>query len=168
MGSIIFKALKNAQGQQIFISLLYEKLTKLGIENLHLKTGSSKGRPWTHLEICKSIVKFTEEGENKNKSETIFWRVDKRANKYYVRLNQYTYKPPKAYLNKMKNRLSLMRNILQDIVAEYSQLNQGKLANQGKAEREIVIYFEDKNSLVDLLELLPLVSKRFIEEYKKI
>ncbi len=163
-----FKALKNAQGQQIFVSLLYEKLTKLGIENLNFKTGSSAGRPWTELDIFESSVAYTEEGENKNITETIFWRVDIRSHKYYVRLNQYTYNPPKAYLIIMKKKLSEMRSILNDMVVQYSQLNQGKLANRGKAEREIAIFFEDKNSILDLLQVLPLLSKKFIEEYKSI
>lgn len=163
-----FTAFSDAQGQQIFVSALYQKLADLDINNLVFKTGSSSGRPWTELDICSSNVNYKSEGVNKTITETIFWRVDIRAKKYYVRLNQYSYNPPREYICFKKKRLAKLREISKKLISEYRQLYRGKVVNRGNAESEIVIFFEDKNSINDLLQVLPSLSKKFIEEYNKI
>lgn len=160
-----FKILKNAQGQEMFISHLYEALDNKNISALKFKTGSSSGRPWTELDICNKKIKYYVENTEKIVGETIFWRVDIRADKYYVRLNQYTYNPPKDYWEIKKKRLGELRNIAKKLIKENKVLIGGKLSNKGRAESEIVIFFEDKNSIKYLLETLPSISERFINEY---
>lgn len=158
-----FKTLKKAQGQEIFISHLYNALHEKQITDLKFKTGSSFGRPWTELYIYKKKVKYHKE---KNAIEIISWRVDTRSSKYYVRLNQYTHKPTKDYLPIKKKRLKKLRNIAKKLIQEDKKLNYGKLSNRGKAQSEIAIFFEDKNSINYLLNILPSLSKKIIEKYE--
>lgn len=162
-----FEVLKNAQGQEIFTSFLYNSLEKRGISELKFKTGSSSGRPWAEVNICSSQVKYNSENREKEIEETIFWRVDIRASKYYVRLNQYTYNPPKDYLPLKKKRLVELRSIAKNLINKDRQLFGGKISNKGKAESEIVIFFEDKNSIKYLLKVLPAFSEEFIKTYKE-
>ena len=163
-----FKAFKDMQGQHIFVSELYKRLAVFKADTLVFNSGSSFGRPWTGIELYKSKIKYKTGKIEKEQKESIFWRVDKRAQKYYVRLNQYTNNPPKDYLNIKKERLSKLRKISENLITEYDLLCKGKVSDRGKAESEIVIFFEDKNSINDLLHRLPKLSIDFIEEYKKI
>lgn len=158
-----FKALSDAQGQQILFSKLYQNFENLGIEGMQFKTGSSSGRPWTEINICSKDISYNVEKEEKTIGETIFWRVDIRSGKYYIRLNQYTYNPSKEYLPVKKQRLSKLREVLKNILSNYNQLKMGHLANRGNAESEIVIFFEHENTIKDLLDLLPLVTREFID-----
>jgi hypothetical protein len=163
-----FRVLEEAQGQEMFMSQLFESLENNGISGMRFNTGSSFGPPWTEIEICNTKVQFLSDNTEKQiADEMIFWRVDIRASKYYVRLNQYTNKPSKTYLVQKKERLKILRDIAKQLIQEDEKLIGGKLHNNAKAESEIAIFFEDKNEINYLLEVLPKFSKKFVEEYKK-
>lgn len=162
------KILKDAQGQQIFISQLYEKIKDRCDAKLKFKNGTSAGRPWTELDFCHRKIKYKKGDILKSATETIFWRIDSRAGKSYVRLNQYSWKPEKEYLPLKKERLKKLRIIAKEVCKDFPELKQGKLSNRGQAECEIVIFFEDKNSIPVLLKVLPKYSKTFIEKYEKL
>ncbi len=76
--------LENHQAQQYLMDILYKDLDGK-LNHLNFKTGSSSGRPWTQLDIARKEKVY------ENIEEFLFWRIDKRNGKYYIRLNQYAY-----------------------------------------------------------------------------
>ncbi len=159
-----FYCLNEAQGQQYFLSELYRKLEKIPGINLNFKTGNNPdGRPWTEIDICNCISAFG------NHDEAIFWRVDKRAGKNYIRLNQWS-KIPKSLIPEKMNRLVKLRYIANNILENFPNLKGGKVHNRGKEESEIVIFFisNKDNSLQDLIDFLPNFTKAFIKRYSSI
>lgn len=154
-----FYILDNGQAQQYLIDILYRELDgKLG--KISFKVGSSFGRPWTQLVISEKPNIYGD------KTEEVFWRIDYRSDKYYIRLNQYSDISDDYKINKLE-RLSEMRKIANDIVKEYPLVKTGSILDKGIKESEILIFFLKDNNLKELLRVLPEFSMKFNEMYEK-
>lgn len=93
------------------------------------------GTPWTQLDICRR------EGYYEGKNETLFWRVDSRAGRTYLRVNQYAAIPkdrPEIIAHK-KRRLQALRELISDLSTHYD-VTPGKVSNKGVRESEVIIF----------------------------
>lgn len=143
-------AFQSAIGQRHLIGELYDQL-KNSDPFLKFKKGvNMNGTPWTQLDICRR------EGYYEGKNETLFWRVDSRAGRTYLRVNQYAAIPidRSDTVAHKKRRLQALRQLAADISAEYD-FKPGKLSNKGVRESEVIIFFFDENPYRLLRELLP-------------
>jgi len=147
----------NSQAQQFVISDIYKELDGK-VNYLFFKTGSSFGRPWTEIDFCKKDKVFGDSTEN------IFWRIDIRSGKFYIRLNQWADIDKDMASNKY-NRRNMLRQIAFDISKNYN-LFPGRLSNRGLKESELIIFFLDINRLDVLIKVLPDFSVEFINRYK--
>ena len=118
------------------------------------------GTPWTQLDICRR------EGYYEGKNETLFWRVDSRAGRTYLRVNQYAAIPMDQHeiVADKKRRLRALRELAYNISADYD-LKPGKLSNKGVRESEVIIFFFDENPYGLLKGLLPELTKRLQSQY---
>jgi hypothetical protein len=123
----------------------------------HIQQGSSSGRPWTE-------IVFIEEGHY---PEAIFWRIDIRANKYYIRLNQYSVSKDKTenFKSQKKDRLQAYRSFAKHYFDEFKSIKQGRLSNKGENEKEIIIFFIEENNFFELIEKIQLFTKEFKKSY---
>lgn len=152
--------LRDGQPQEYLMDILYENLENK-LSYLKFKTGSSSGRPWTELDIARK------ENIYGNIWEFLFWRIDIRKGKFYIRLNQYAYIKETnniEFKRKKKERLTLLREIASNINLNYS-LKPGKLSNSGVNESEIIVFFLRENNMKKLMKILPLFSIEIVEEY---
>ena len=157
-----FKALEGGQSQEFLMDVLYASLTT-ELKYIKFKTGSSSGRPYTQLDIAKKENIY---GTN---WEFLFWRIDIRQKKFYIRLNQYAYikKANNSEFNiKKKERLKLLREISSKIIIKHN-LNPGKLSDSGVNESEIIIFFLIENEMNTLMKALHLFSIEMVDEYSK-
>ena len=128
---------------------------------LKFKKGSNiNGSPWTQLDFCRRKDYY--EGTN----ETLFWRVDSRAGRTYLRINQYAAIPidrPEIVAHN-KRRLKALRELASDISSHYN-LKPGKISNKGVRESEVIIFFFDENPYGPLKELLPEFTTKLQAQY---
>ncbi len=144
--------------QKIFLDQIRERLGDS--VSTWMKVGTNRGgSPWSELEFCKA------ENLYGDSNETVFLRLDKRAGKYYARLNQYADTDAK-YLSPKKWRLKKLREFASPFAVELG-LTEGKLSNSGRIESEIAIFFVEENGLHKLREKLPLLMERFAERYRE-
>ena len=144
------------QAQRIFLSELHERLHGQ-LDYLCLKSGTNNGgTPWTHLTIAKANTEYGD------KSEYIFWRIDKKSGRYYIRLNQYS-DIDKLNYNKKKENLTFQRKIFNELLTKY-KLTESKTSNRGIKESEIGLFYFDNNSYADLSNTLARFSKEFVEK----
>lgn len=153
-------AFKSAIGQRHLIGELYDQLN--GSDPfLKFKKGSNiNGSPWTQLDFCRRKDYY--EGTN----ETLFWRVDSRAGRTYLRINQYAAIPidrPEIVAHK-KRRLKALRELASDISSHYN-LKPGKISNKGVRESEVIIFFFDENPYGPLKEFLPEFTTKLQAQY---
>lgn len=153
-------AFKSAIGQRHLVGELYDQL-KGSDPFLKFKKGSNiNGSPWTQLDFCRRKDYY--EGTN----ETLFWRVDSRAGRTYLRINQYAAIPidrPEIVAHK-KRRLKALRELASDISSHYN-LKPGKISNKGVRESEVIIFFFDENPYGPLKELLPEFTTKLQAQY---
>ncbi|MCK9254652.1 MAG: hypothetical protein ACOX0V_09095 [Bacteroidales bacterium] len=111
------------------------------------------GNPWTQIVLIENESKYP---------DSIFWRIDKRSGKYYIRLNMYS-KSQNIDNKERTERLKNLRDFSLKFFNKYPYLKQGKLSNRRGREREIVIFFFDENPLHKLLRKI----REFTFEFKK-
>ena len=148
------------QFQHKFLSELHEKLSseESDFYNLEFKPGTNVGgRPWTQLNIIKHTGKY---GPH---DELLFWRLDIRSGREYVRLNQYA-NTDKEHLDEKKERLQLLRDRFIEIIDGVRndsglRLKLGILSNRGIKESEVGIFYLDENPVLDLRTVLPRLSR---------
>lgn len=153
-------AFESAIGQRHLIGELHDQL-KHSDPFLKFKKGvNMNGTPWTQLDICRR------EGYYEGKNETLFWRVDSRAGRTYLRVNQYAAIPmdrPDTAAHK-KRRLQALRQLAADISAEYD-LKSGKLSNKGVRESEVIIFFFDENPYSQIKKILSELTTKIQVQY---
>ena len=156
----IYSLFSNRQAQQYLIDSLYEKIDGLN-ESIRFKSRSNVGgSPWTQLDICKRELAY---GKT---NEYLFWRIDKRAGNYYLRLNQYANIDSDHKINKMKFLEELRTNI-QPLFDKY-KLNTSKPSNSGVKESEICILFFKDNTINTIKSILPALTKEIMGCYSKL
>lgn len=156
-------AFKSAIGQRHLIGELYDQLRNSD-PSLKFKRGSNiNGSPWTQLDFCRRTEYY------QGKNETLFWRVDSRDGRTYLRINQYAAIPmdrPEIAAHK-KRRLQALRELASGISTQYD-LKPGKLSNKGVKESEVIIYFFDENPYGVLKKLLPEFTTKLQALYYKL
>jgi hypothetical protein len=157
--------LKEAEAQQYILSELHEKLDQHSPKpDLKFRAQcNSGGQAFTTLRIALN------KGVFKGVDERIYWRIDKRSDRYYIRLTQYAKIDDVDALKQKKKRLEKFR---EDCLYINKKLNldwkPGKLTN-GAYESEIAIFFfdEDKNTLSKIRTGLEMFSLQFINMYSE-
>jgi hypothetical protein len=128
----------------------------------HIQYSSNTGgNPWSELVFIECTDKTP---------EAVFWRIDKRDNRYYIRLNQYSYTKGQSESAKQEKTLRLkdLRNFSRDYFLEKENIKLGKLSNRGENEREILIFFMDENNFKSILEVIPEFSKAITKKYVEV
>lgn len=120
--------LSDAQAQQYILSKLHDSIDGMNPYLYFKFAANSGGAPWTQLDIAKRENAYGDE------AEYLFWRIDKRAGKYYLRLNQYSYIESDHWPKKSEN-LEILRNLVTSMFIDTS-IRLGKVANRGMYESE--------------------------------
>jgi hypothetical protein len=137
------------------------KLSALS-NNYHIQYSSNTGgQPWSELVFIECSNKTP---------EALFWRIDKRDNKFYIRLNQYSYSKgqPDAIRNSKIARLKELRMYSNQYFSQNSNVKLGKLSNRGENEKEILIFFLDENDIKTLIDVIPDFSNSISTKYLEI
>ncbi len=150
-----YNILQSADAQKYLCDIITEKMNEQNVPYIEIRNGTSVGIPWTQIDIAKT--------DRNGYSEKLFWRVDIRSKKYYIRLNQYA-KPSNDYINYKKKRLQFLRDEANRIVEEFPNLKKGNLHNRKALyESEILIFFFEDNDLEILLNAIPTISQCMID-----
>lgn len=110
------------------------------------------GQPWTHVVVGSFPV-----GDGLN--ETLFYRIDRRKQGYYVALRQWSpVKRSSAEVRQAKlRRLSAFRAAVEKVTTEL-RLDRPTTDNVGNQESEVFVIFlgDERNTPARVLERLPL------------
>ena len=153
-----YNVLWSADAQKFLCDAIVESMTKQSVPYLEIRNGSSYGRPWTQIDIVRKGNGYV---------EGLFWRVDIRSGKFYIRLNQYA-EPSEAEVAYKMRRLAILRKEANEIVANMPDLHSGKVENRATKESEVLIFFLEDNDLNRLMELLPKISRRMIDVFNEL
>jgi len=167
----ISNQLGNQDAQLFILDKLGDSFGEFELDKTKLKPFSNKyhiqyssntgGNPWSEL----VFVEGSEETP-----EALFWRIDKRKNRHYIRLSQYSYTKGQSESVKQEKRIRLndLRSFSKDYFRENKNLKFGQLSNRGENEREIIIFFMDENNLKSVIEVIPQFSEAITERYIEI
>lgn len=150
-----YDVLWSADAQKYLCDAIVENMTKQGVPYLEIRNGTSYGRPWTQIDIARKEDGYW---------EGLFWRVDIRSGKFYIRLNQYA-DPSEDEVAYKKHRLEILRREANEFVATMPALHPGKVENRATKESEVLIFFFEENDLDSLMEMLPKITHRMIEVF---
>lgn len=150
-----YNLLRSADAQKYLCDAIVENMTKQSVPYLEIRNGTSYGRPWTQIDIVRKMDGYC---------ERLFWRVDIRSGKFYIRLNQYSEPSEEEVAYKMR-RLEILRREANEFVATMPALHPGTVENRATKESEILIFFLEDNDLDCLMELLPKITRRMIEVF---
>lgn len=150
-----YDVLWSADAQKYLCDAIVENMTKQSVPYLEIRNGTSYGRPWTQIDIARKEDGYW---------EGLFWRVDIRSGKFYIRLNQYADPSEKEVSYKMR-RLEILRREANEFVATMPALHPGKVENRATKESEVLIFFFEENDLDSLMEMLPKITHRMIEVF---
>jgi len=151
-----YEKLENASFQHYVIDEIMERMegTDYNVSHDIFKTGNNPDGS------CYTQLKFNRKQEvYKNQHETLFFRIDKRDNKFYLRINQYASGASKFWSDK-KKRLNAFRDVAGETAVSLG-LTSSTPSNRGKNESEIIIFFfKEDNSIKDLIEKAPALAKK--------
>ena len=150
-----YDVLWSADAQKYLCDAIVENMTKQSVPYLEIRNGTSYGRPWTQIDIARKEDGYW---------EGLFWRVDIRSGKFYIRLNQYA-DPSEDEVAYKKHRLEILRREANEFVATMPALHPGKVENRATKESEVLIFFFEENDLDSLMEMLPKITHRMIEVF---
>lgn len=157
-----YNLFSDRQAQHYLIDKLYETIDGTN-DSIYFKSYTNiSGSPWTQLDISHKNNVYGDA------SEFLFWRIDNKSGKYYLRLNQYAdinkdYKPQKT-----KNLVRLRNNI--EPLFDKFDLCTSKPSNRGVKESEISIIFfnENENKIQSIVDALIPLTNSIIEVYSDI
>jgi hypothetical protein len=153
-----YNVLWNADAQKYLCDAIVDNMTNQNVPFLEIRNGTSFGRPWTQIDIA----------EKKNGYwEKLFWRVDIRSGKFYIRLNQYA-EPSEEEIAYKRHRLEILRNEANGLVATIPALYLGKVENRAIKESEVMIFFLEDNNLETLIESLPKITRHMIDVFQRL
>lgn len=157
--------LKNASFQQYVMDKIYEQLLKSDFERsaLNFEVGANKGgSPWTQLTFSSKKNIYGE-----NTKESLFFRIDRRAKKYYLRVNLYSTQEDDSWTLK-QHRRNKLREVANNVTEEL-RLNPGKVHNNAKYESEILIFFFEKgNTLESLVADSAVIARKLKEAHQNL
>lgn len=153
-----YNVLWNADAQKYLCDAIVDNMTNQNVPFLEIRNGTSFGRPWTQIDIA----------EKKNGYwEKLFWRVDIRSGKFYIRLNQYA-EPSEEEIAYKRHRLETLREEANRFVATIPTLCLGKVENRAIKESEVLIFFLEDNNLETLIESLPKISRHMMDVFQRL
>jgi len=159
-----YEELQHAPFQQYVTEKIYDQLTKNGFadEELSFLFGTNRdGTPWSHLTFSQLDEVYDQ------KQEVLFFRIDKRSDKFYLRVNQYS-KDGKKYWPKKKNRMQKLREAADELKDDIS-LNFNSPHNRASNEVEILIlFFEDGNTIEKVVSKTPQIAKKLKSVHQKL
>jgi hypothetical protein len=150
-----YNDLWSADAQKYLCDAIVENMTKQGVPYLEIRNDTSFGRPWTQIDIARKENGYW---------EGLFWRVDIRSGKFYIRLNQYAEPAEEEVAYKM-HRLEILRREANEFVATMPALHPGKVENRATKESEVLIFFLEDNDLDSLMESLPKITRQMIDVF---
>lgn len=153
-----YEVLGGADAQKYLCDTIVENMTEQNVPYLEIRNGTSYGRPWTQIDIAQKKDGYW---------EGLFWRIDIRSGKYYIRLNQYA-DPLKEEVNYKMQRLEILRNEANSIVRSMPELHPGEVGNNATKESEILIFFLEENDLEKLIESIPKISCHMIDVFHRL
>jgi hypothetical protein len=129
-------------------------------------SGTSHGRPWTQWVI---LEQFEKEGL----CDSIFYRLDRRAEGYYLSVKQYLNEVDAIIIQDKMQRLDRLK-ICFDKAFEntkskgISVLDAGKISNRGSKECDIGVFFiNERNTFKRIIEFIPVFNEIFKEEIQR-
>lgn len=150
-----YVTLWSADAQKYLCDTIVENMTEQSVPYLEIRNGTSFGRPWTQIDIARKENGYY---------EGLFWRIDIRSGKFYIRLNQYADPSEKEVEYKMR-RLEILRKEADSIVETMPDLHPGKVQNRAIKESEVLIFFLEDNDLEKLIESIPKISRHMINVF---
>lgn len=153
-----YDVLWSADAQKYLCDAIVENMTKQGVPYLEIRNGTSFGRPWTQIDIARKTDGYW---------EGLFWRVDIRSGKFYIRLNQYA-EPSKEEIDYKMRRLEILRNEANHIIGDMPNLHPGKVENRAVKESEVLIFFLADNDLEAVIGSIPKISRHMIDVFQSI
>ena len=153
-----YDVLWSADAQKYLCDSIVENMAEQGVLYLEIRNGTSYGRPWTQIDIARKEDGYW---------EGLFWRVDIRSGKFYIRLNQYA-EPSKDEVAYKMHRLEILRREANEFVATMPALHPGKVEDRATKESEVLIFFLEENDLDCLMESLPRISRRMIDVFNEL
>ena len=154
-----YNVLQNAGAQKYLCDKIAEEMTEQNVSYLEIRNGTSFGRPWTQIDIAET--------NGEGYWEKLFWRVDIRSGKYYIRLNQYA-DPSEDEMALKMSRLQKMRDDVNRFLEDMPFLKKDRTNNKGKMESEILIFFLEDNDLNLLIKSIPKISQHMIDIFPTI
>lgn len=154
-----YELFERSEAQQYILSALHETLDQ-EIPDLYLYfkyAANSGGAPWTQLYIAKRDNAYGDKGEY------LFWRIDRRKEGFYLRLNQYSYIDRSYWPKKQKNLLYL-REFVSPLLEQHDLVSPPP-SGRGIKESEVAIMYFAQNPLSKLTSLLPSLSKEISNYY---
>ena len=153
-----YDVLWGADAQKYLCDTIVEKMTEQNVPYLRITNGTSYGRPWTEIAITEKTDGYW---------ECLFWRVDIRSGKFYIRLNQYA-EPSTEEVDYKMRRLEILRNEANRIVGAMADLHPGRVENRAIKESEVLIFFLEDNDLERLIESIPMISRHMIDVFQRL
>lgn len=153
-----YDVLWSADAQKYLCDTIVENMTKQGVPYLEIRNGTSFGRPWTQIDIARKTDGYW---------EGLFWRVDIRSGKFYIRLNQYA-EPSKEEIDYKMRRLEILRNEANNIIGDMPNLHLGNMVNNAVKESEVLIFFLADNDLEAVIESIPKISRHMIDVFQSL
>ena len=153
-----YEVLGDADAQKYLCDTIVENMMKQNVPYLEIRNGTSYGRPWTQIDIAQKKDGYW---------EGLFWRIDIRSGKYYIRLNQYA-DPSKEELNYKMRRLEILRNEANSIIGTMPDLRPGEVGSNATKESEVLIFFLDDNDLDKLMDAIPKISRHMIDVFQRL
>lgn len=153
-----YNVLWGADAQKYLCDAIVENMAEQNVPYLEIRNGTSYGRPWTQIDIVKKKDGY---------EERLFWRVDIRSGKFYIRLNQYA-EPSIEKVDYKMRRLEVLRNKANSIVESIPDLYPGKVKNRAVKESEVLIFFLEDNNLDQLISSIPLITRHMVDVFKEL
>ena len=155
-----FELFKDRQAQQYFMDILYQEIDGFN-DSINFKSHSNVGgSAWTLLDISHKDDIYG------SAPEYLFWRIDKKSDNYYLRLNQYAF-IGKEYKNVKKQILRNLREVIEPLFTHYG-LIVSPPSNRGIKESEIcILYFKD-NDMCRVANVLVDLTKDVIKQYQEV
>ena len=151
-----YSILWDGDAQKFLCDMITSEMAKLDIPYLEIRNGTSFGRPWTQIDIAEK------KADGYGYWEKLFWRVDIRSNKFYVRLNQYGEPSNQEETDAKLLRRDHLRKECANIVSTIKGLQAGSMTN-GTYESEVLIFFLEDNDFHLLLKSIPRITNKIVK-----
>ncbi|MBE9048749.1 PD-(D/E)XK nuclease family protein [Pleurocapsales cyanobacterium LEGE 10410] len=156
--------LKDASFQQFVMGKVSIELLKNGFdkEDILFKVGSNNdGSPWTQLNFSFLDKVYGEYGE------TLFFRIDRRSGRYYLRVNLYSRLGKDDWPLK-RERLFRLREVAK-LISVDSNLKYGNVHDRARYETEVLIlFFNDTNEIKKVVSESSIIANQLRDAHQNL